>query len=789
MSPRMTFRVTACLLASAALAARLAAATFTVVNTSDGGAGSLRQAILDANGAGGTNTITFAIPGGAPHTIALATALPALTGQVTIDATTQPGFSGVPIVEIDGTNSAQPTLNITGGVSTVRGLVINRGTSCIQLNTSGNNIVEGNYIGTDPTGTIELGCATGVYINGSTGSRIGGTTAAQRNLISGNGTGILVTNGSSTLMEGNYIGTNASGTAALGNTTGISLATADDATIGGAAAGAGNVISASALEGIRVASSNGVSILGNLIGTDVTGLIPLGNQYGITALSSTGLAIGGAAGNVISGNKYGISLSSLVTGASIQGNFIGTDASETVALGNTTCGIFINTTSVSDNLIGGAAAGQGNVIAFNSDSAGYGAIWNRGVRNTIRGNSIYSNVNLGIDNDPGTPNVVEANDSGDPDGGPNLLQNFPIVTSVTLMAPEATSTRIQGILHSTASTTFELDFYANPACAPRPRDFLEGRTYLGGGPTTTNGSGTATFDITIPVVVEAGARITATATDPVGNTSEFSQRIVFSAAPASGAPAGGTIVTLKGTDFAAGATVTIGGIAATGVNVASGTQITATVPLLAAGTVNDIKVTNTDGSLGTLEKGWVADFLDVPSSNTFYSFVTKLVSNGITAGIGNQLYGVNDNTLRQQMAVFLLKGKYGICYAPPPCTPGYFADVACPSTFAAWIEALAREGITGGCGSGNYCPQNPVRRDQMAVFLLKAKHGSTYTPPACAPPGVFLDVACPGNFTNWIEQLAAENITGGCGGGNYCPGNNNTRGQMAVFITKTFNLQ
>ena len=138
------------------------------------------------------------------------------------------------------------------------------------------------------------------------------------------------------------------------------------------------------------------------------------------------------------------------------------------------------------------------------------------------------------------------------------------------------------------------------------------------------------------------------------------------------------------------------------------------------------------------------------------------------------------------MAVFLLKARHGLCYVPPHCA-GTFPDVACPSTFADWIEALAAEGITGGCGGGNYCPTTPVRRDQMAVFLLKAEHGSGYTPPDCA--GTYADVPCPSTFANWIEQLAAENVTGGCGGGNYCPLSNNTRGQMAVFITKTFGLQ
>jgi len=255
---------------------------------------------------------------------------------------------------------------------------------------------------------------------------------------------------------------------------------------------------------------------------------------------------------------------------------------------------------------------------------------------------------------------------------------------------------------------------------------------------------------------------------------------------ASGPPAGGTAIALSGTDFAAGASVTIGGQPATAVNVPSSTSLTATTPILAAGLANDVVVTNLDGTNGTLVKGFVSDFLDTPPANQFHAFVTTLVSNAITAGIGGGLYGVGDDTLRQQMAVFLLKGKHGLCYTPPPCS-GTFTDVPCPSTFAPWIEALAAEGSTGGCGGGAYCPMNPVRRDQMAVFLLKAEHGSSYAPPGCA--GTFPDVPCPSPFANWIEQLAAENITGGCGSGNYCPLSNNTRGQMAVFISKTFNLK
>jgi hypothetical protein len=230
--------------------------------------------------------------------------------------------------------------------------------------------------------------------------------------------------------------------------------------------------------------------------------------------------------------------------------------------------------------------------------------------------------------------------------------------------------------------------------------------------------------------------------------------------------------------------VTIGGQPAANVSIFSTTEIDATTPNLPPGP-HDVTVANTDGTTGTLPNGWIADFLDVPPANPFYNDVVSLAANGITGGIGNGLYGVANPVLRQQMAVFLLKAKLGVCYVPLPCA-GVFSDVPCPSTFASWIEAFAAEGITGGCGNGVYCPQNPVRRDQMAVFLLKARYGAGYVPPACS--GDFPDVPCPGLFADWIEQLAAEGITSGCGGGNYCPTNPNTRGQMAVFVVKTFEL-
>ena len=139
------------------------------------------------------------------------------------------------------------------------------------------------------------------------------------------------------------------------------------------------------------------------------------------------------------------------------------------------------------------------------------------------------------------------------------------------------------------------------------------------------------------------------------------------------------------------------------------------------------------------------------------------------------------------MAVFLLKSKYGLCFTPPPCA-GVFDDVPCPSLFADWIEELAAEQITAGCDTGKFCPEQPVQRDQMAVFLLKTEHGHDYLPPDCT--GVFADVTCPSLFADWIEQLSTEQVTGGCLTNplRYCPGNANSRGEMAVFLVKDFAL-
>jgi streptogramin lyase len=197
-----------------------------------------------------------------------------------------------------------------------------------------------------------------------------------------------------------------------------------------------------------------------------------------------------------------------------------------------------------------------------------------------------------------------------------------------------------------------------------------------------------------------------------------------------------------------------------------------------------------DLSVGSVAKTWTLhignSFPDVPTSYQFYSFIENLFHNGITGGCTGGNFCPTSSVTRAQMAVFLMKSKLGASETPPPATGTLFADVPASNSFAPWIEQLAGFKITGGCGSGNFCPNDPVTRAQMAVFLLKSEHGSGYIPPPCT--GMFPDVLCPSTYANWIEEISHESITGGCGSGDYCPNTPVNRGQMAVFLVKTFGL-
>ncbi len=396
------------------------AATFTVTNTNDWGVGSLRQAILDANAAAGTDNITFAIPGAGVQTITLVTPLPQVLGQTVIDGYTQPGSSAnsltvgnnaVILIEINGNGTAgDGVLDIRGGNSIIRGLVVNRGnTAGISLG-SDNNTLEGCFIGTDATGTIDLGNSSdGVFIANylATGNfnHIGGPTPAARNVISGNGRrGMTFDQTSNATVENNYIGTNAAGTGALGNDdAGIVAFVYGGHTIGGPTGGSRNVISGNATDGIVVqAPSN--TIQNNYIGTNATGSAGLGNgANGIHlvsgALGGSGWSIayhsdnnvvgGVGMGNVVSGNgNVGIYVhndGSAPDGNIIRGNRVGTRADGTAALPNSR-GIFLGTPI--NTIIGGTNAGEGNLVSGNL----YDGIYVTGSNAVIQGNKIGTDL-------------------------------------------------------------------------------------------------------------------------------------------------------------------------------------------------------------------------------------------------------------------------------------------------------------------------------------------------------------------------------------------------------------
>jgi hypothetical protein len=930
----------------------------------------LQAAIQEANALPGADLITFNIGGGGPQTINTGGTNSGLgvgdiTETVTIDATTQPGFAGSPLIELNGgAPSANTDTMLTIASDTtaavVRGLVINRLTaggggsrgSAIAINGGSGlrptlNIVEGNYLGTNVSGTatfMNVGNPRfGISVDRANSNTIGGTTAAARNFISGHriaGVGISSgpgNNSGSNLIKGNFIGTDVTGTSILGNGDGsgfngnINIDTENN-TVGGTEAGARNLISGGNPNGISITGAIGANsnlIQGNLIGSNLNGTAALGNvQDGIRKAGSNGntLTIGGtssAARNVISGNgRHGILLTSsgaliqgnfigtAITGSAalanggigifidggsagshmiggttsaarniiaangshgiaidgsdghtIQGNFIGTNATGTAALGNGGDGVFFDASS-QNNTIGGTAAGAGNLISGNSGNGiflsdpaadnnvvqgnligtradavnqlGNGAdgvrlaggvddtriggtdsgarniiAFNSGngvtllehsngtgtVRNPIRSNNIFSNGSLGIDLGG---DGVTANDACDPDFGGNNLQNFPVLTSATSNSGCVTLT---GTINSTASTAFTLDFYANPACDGSGHG--EGQTFLGSATVTTDANCQASFSVTLTLPPGAGQIFTATATDPAGNTSEFSQcRVIttcsFTLAPTSRSFAanGGTSsvnVTTQGccnwmaTSNAPWLTITSG---------ASGNG---------NGTVNYSVATNSGaarsailtiaGQTFTVLQG--SQFSDVPANHPFYDFIGKLSARGITLGCGGGNYCPDANVTREQMAIFIERA-LGVFTPPPgPATPT-FADVSNSGTtdFSyEFIEDFALRGITAGCQAGpprRYCPTANVTREQMAIFIERAL--GVFTPPPGPATPTFADVPNSGatDFSHeFIEDFVRRGITAGCQAGPprlYCPSALVTRGQMAVFLVRAFNL-
>lgn len=385
------------------------------------------------------------------------------------------------------------------------------------------NVVQGNRIGLDAAGTgaAPNGSSGVTVIGGARSNRIGGPGAGQGNVVSGNSTGISIWGAGTeqNIVAGNFIGTDAAGTGSVPNTgPGVDIqGGAKSNTIGGSTAGTRNVISGNAGAGLRIAGS-GTSlntVAGNYLGLAGNGTAVLANTHDNVQIyaGATDNVLGGTtagAGNVIAGSaSNGVNIQQAgTTGNRVLGNVIGRNAAGGAA-GNGGSGVTIFA-GATGNRIGGTEPGAGNVIA-NNDSAGV-MIFESSATNAIRGNAILGNDGLGIDLIAGGFSGVTANDPGDADTGANALQNYPVITSA---AGGAIGVSFDGA----ASTTLVIDVFSNPAADPSGHG--EGATFLGTANLTTDAAGKATGTISVQPA-PAGSSVTATATDPAGNTSEFS---------------------------------------------------------------------------------------------------------------------------------------------------------------------------------------------------------------------------------------------------------------------------
>ncbi|QEF96413.1 hypothetical protein Mal15_04410 [Stieleria maiorica] len=572
-------------------------ATYTVTNTNDSGAGSLRQAILDANANAGLDTIDFNITGTGVHVISLNSGL-SITDAVTLDGLSEPDYAGTPVVRIDGNASGFSGISVAAGGagSTIQGLMItgftldgihiasgannvtiadnwigtsgtgstgigngddgidiagsnaqilrnvitNNGDEGITIVGTGvtGHVIQGNYVGLDPDGATGGGNTdVGIAIISGTGNTIGGTTSAQRNVISMNWEGIEI-NTSDNIVQGNFIGTDESGALDRGNRIGdgIEINSGTNNLVGGSVSGAGNVISANADSGVVIKSgASNTTITGNFIGTDAYGLNDLGNTNdGIVIIDSANNTIGGVSPfqrNVISGNGLGIRIGGAAsTGNVILNNYIGTDVDGNATLGNDFDGIFISrfagaaTGNPTNNVIWGSSAGDGNLIAGNLRD-GIRLYADAGIiGNSILSNVIHSNAGLGIDLGG---DGVTANDSGDSDAGANNLQNYPILTSAQMVS--ATDVNIIGTLNGIANSYYRIEFFAD--ATGNGSGYGEGQRFLGYVNVTTDGSGNAAINATFSAPVVEGEFISATATksnisfDSFSDTSEFAQNV------------------------------------------------------------------------------------------------------------------------------------------------------------------------------------------------------------------------------------------------------------------------
>ncbi len=473
--------------------------------------------------------IAFNLDRSEPFSITLYSYLPAIQFPVSIDGFTQPGASPNTQFFAQGSN-AQPWviinangnagLEINAGRTTVRGLVIVKQVGPgITINDSGYCVIAGNYIGVDETGTLySAPDGYGVKINNASDNLIGGENPADRNVIAG---GIIIDGpgARNNRVRGNYLGTDASGRVALNsNGGGIDLANgASHNIIGGNTPEARNLISGNNYHGVVIhdEGTDSNQVVNNFIGVDLGGQTALGNGIaGLYLYNQT--SENEIRQNVIAGNgDNGVWIENSPRNY-FYGNFIGTDSTGQRVLGNAAAGIFIGP-ACDGTIIGGNGEGQANTIAYNT-WAGISLRSDAGNGIAMLRNTIFRNHQLGIDLN--ADNMPNENDLRDEDEGPNGMQNFPVLQSATL----DDSLVVRGNLNSVPNRTFEIQFFSSDTCDPS--GFGEGQRYLGSLTVNTDTNGDASFVTVLKGdSIQIGDFITATATDPDSNTSEFSQAL------------------------------------------------------------------------------------------------------------------------------------------------------------------------------------------------------------------------------------------------------------------------
>ena len=551
------------------------AATFTVINTNDSGAGSLRQALTDANANPGADTIAFAIPGAGLHTINVASFLPTIDDPVTIDGYTQPGASAGtnafpaalnPVLQIQISGlQAQLVVNAGGAGTIIRGLVLNQSFEPIRVSAS-NVVIAGNFIGTDATGsTANGGSGFGVRHEGGNNLRIGGPSAADRNLISNMSQGAIIldvfSGSTGHLIQGNFIGTDRTGTLSLAQVSAVGMS-----------------------------NTNNAQVLNNLIS---------GNPGG-------GL------------DTLNVTPNTLI----IRGNLIGTQADGTSALPNGNFG-GINL-RISNAAVGGSGAGEPNTIAFNNGPG----IWTRlnSNSNPLVQNVIYGNTLQGITLQDAVPGIPLPNDAGDADTVPgNRGQNYPVLNVPVIAAGNAT---ISGTLNSQASRSYRIEFYANAACGTT--GFGQGQTFIGNTTVATDAGGNAAIGPIVLAVPAGQSVITATATDLTTNdTSEFSQ------CPAAGpATSTGVVSSLNPSTFGQSVTFTAtvsGGTSPTGTVQFFDGAAPLGAPVALAGSTAALTTSTLAVGTHPITATYSGDVDDTPSTSAPVSQVVNAAAPGVTA--------------------------------------------------------------------------------------------------------------------------------------------------------------